>query len=611
MHNKYCLQATTLLLVALSCFLAHAQTLTADQIAALQQQQGGQSNNSQAAARNQQASFSNGLLNQDLNSQVTTNQSLAQGQYPATGRQGVILPGEQRVEMLLPPSELGAPAPYGANLFAGGYESERIDGLNDDYLIAAGDKINIWMWGAVNFSQIVTVDNQGNIFIPNIGPVMVANTKASQVNALVTQQIKQIYQKNVQVYVNLLTATPVSVYLAGPVIRPGQYAGMASDSVLYFLKRAGGIDADRGSYRHIKVIRKGQAVVSFDLYDFMRNGQLPDFTFKDKDVILVEPQGAAVTVVEGARNPFRFEFSSEFASGQELATYARPLAKISHVGVIGTRRDGPFSVYMPYADFTAFRLSDGDRLIFNDDWDPEIYDVQVSGSHLGPSYYTVRKQTRLYDLLSQVEIDPVLTDFKNIYILRESVALRQKEMIDQSLDRLERSVYTAPVQSTGEGTIRAQEAGLVSDFVRRAKQIQPLGKVIVSEKGKIANILLEQGDEVVIPQKSDLIHIGGEVLMPQSVVFNGQAGIQDYVAWAGGYTERANYERILIVHANGLSSFVGDPSAYWMADTSNVRLHPGDQILVLPKIDAKALQAVKDITQIIYQIAVAANVVLD
>jgi hypothetical protein len=37
-------------------------------------------------------------------------------------------------------------------------------------------------------------------------------------------------------------------------------------------------------------------------------------------------------------------------------------------------------------------------------------------------------------------------------------------------------------------------------------------------------------------------------------------------------------------------------------------LQPGDQILVLPKVDTKFLQSVKDITQIIYQIAIAANV---
>lgn len=581
-----------------------AQSLSQEQIAALKKSQ-----SSASVPQAQGAAFPNSAFNPEFNDFDSPNESLQQGQYPSRSRSGQLLPGEQRVELLLPPSEAGLPAPFGANLFAGGYESERIDGLNDDYLVAAGDKINIWLWGAVSFSQVVTVDNQGNIFIPNIGPVHVANTRASQLNALVTTQIKKIYQKNVQVYVNLLTATPVSVYLAGPVVRPGQYAGMASDSVLYYLKRAGGIDAERGSYRQIRVLRDDVVVVTFDLYEFIQNGYLPEFTFKDRDVILVGQQGATLTVAEGARFPFRFEFSAEKTKGAELASYAKPLAKISHVGVIGTRSDGPFSVYMPYQEFLDFELSDGDKLVFQDDWDPEIYDIKISGSHLGPSYYTVKKQTRLHGLLSQIEVDPVLADYQNIYILRESVALRQKEMIDQSLDRLERSVYTAPIQSTGEGSIRAQEASLVSSFVQRAKQVMPLGKVVVSEDGLIANILLEQGDIVVIPQKTDLVQVAGEVLLPQAVVYNKKAQVEDYVAWAGGFTERANWERILIVRANGLSEFSSGGSHNWISGKSSAEIQPGDQVLVLPRVDAKALQAVKDITQIIYQIAVAANVV--
>lgn len=137
-------------------------------------------------------------------------------------------------------------------------------------------------------------------------------------------------------------------------------------------------------------------------------------------------------------------------------------------------------------------------------------------------------------------------------------------------------------------------------FVDKARKIQPLGKVVVADKGIIANIQLEQGDQIVIPNKTDLIQVGGEVLMPQAVVYNANADLDDYVAWAGGFTERANDQRIAVVHANGLVEFKGQ---------GNVQ--PGDQIMVLPKVDSKTMQSVKDITQIIYQIAVAANVAIN
>ncbi|TOO24867.1 SLBB domain-containing protein, partial [Vibrio parahaemolyticus] len=218
----------------------------------------------------------------------------------------------------------------------------------------------------------------------------------------------------------------------------------------------------------------------------------------------------------------------------------------------------------------------------------------------GPSYYAVKKKTRLHDLLNNIEVEPELADFRSVYILRKSVAEQQKERLEESLHRLERSVFTAPASSDGEAKIRAQEAQMVMQFVDRARKVQPLGKVVVSDSGKVANILLEQGDRVVIPIKTDLISISGEVLMPQAVVFNSNATIQDYVAWAGGFTERADDDRIAVVRANGLVEFGHDYT-----------IKPGDQILVLPKVDAKTMQAVKDITQIIYQIAVAANVAIN
>ncbi|MBE7213908.1 polysaccharide biosynthesis/export family protein [Shewanella benthica] len=530
------------------------------------------------------------------NNAAMPNASLQSGTYTKQHRSGILLPGETSIDQLLPTAEEGLPPPFGANLFAGGYESERIDGLNEDYAIASGDKISIWLWGAVNLSEVLTVDNQGNLFITNIGPVHVANVKASQINDVVSKKIRSIYKDAVQIYVNLLTSTPVSVYITGSIIRPGQYAGLASDSLLYYLKRAGGIDSERGSYRSIKILRNNETIHEIDLYDFIVKGEIVKFNFKDNDVILVSRQNATVVVSGSVRYPFRFEFKNDGTQGEELISYARPLAKVSHVGVVGDRKTGPFSVYMPFAEFKKFELKDGDRLMFNDDIRPQVFDIQVAGSYLGPSYFAVKNNTRLHDLLAHVPIDADLANSGAIYIQRKSVIERQKQMIEDSLNRLERSVFTAPASSDGEARIRAEEAKMILEFTKRARQVTPLGKVIVSDEGKVANVLLEQGDIIYIPAKTDLIHIGGEVMMPQAVVFNENATVRDYIAWAGGYSERANYEQIMVIHPNGMIN-------------TNVtgKLLAGDQILVLPRVDAKTMQAVKDITQIIYQIAVAAN----
>jgi len=307
-------------------------------------------------------------------------------QYQHSSRKGLLLPGEAEVSTLLPLPEEGLAPPYGANIFAGGYESERSDGLNEDYLIAAGDKLSIWLWGGVNYSDVITVDNQGNIFIPSIGPIYIAGVKASGVNKLVTERIRTVYKSNVKIYVNLLTATPVTVYLAGAIIRP----------------------SERGSYRNIQVLRDGKTIHQIDLYDFVRQGVIKSINFKDKDVIFVSEQGSVLNVSGGVKNPFRFEFDKKIITGKELVEYVKPLSKTSHVAVSGSRTGGPFSVYLNLEEFKAYKLMNGDKLHFNDDLHAQVYDIKVAGSYLGPSYFTVSKTVKLHELLNYIKIEPKL-----------------------------------------------------------------------------------------------------------------------------------------------------------------------------------------------------------
>ena len=582
------------LIIKVTMLLAIALALSVSSVVA-QNRNNEESRTGSAANLNRSASQADIDAYRSLNSE-----QLAQDpdRYLET-RNGVLLPGEASVSDLLPTTNPDAPPPFGSNIFAGGYETERYEGLNANYMLAPGDKVTLALWGAVNANEVLTVDNQGNIFIPNIGPVSVENVSAQNLNSVVTSKVRTVYRDNVSIYVNLLTATPVSVFISGSVVRPGQYAGLASDSIIYYLKRAGGIDSDRGSYRSIQVRRNNEVVSTFDVYDFILNGRLDSFNFKDGDIIFVDRQKATVSVSGSVRNPFRFEFADDVGSGEELIEYALPMAKTSHVGVIGDRNDGPFSLYMPIPEFDSFQLNDGDRVMFNDDIRAEVIDVQIEGSYLGPSYYAVKRGARLHEVLAMIEVDMNLADVGSIYIERESVAEQQREALEESLNRLERTVFSSPVSSTGDASIRASEASLVLQFTERARAIEPKGKVIVSDRNEVANILLEMGDRIIIPPKSDLITISGEVLMPRSVVYNSQAEVEDYIAWAGGFAERANADQILVVHANGM---------YESFETATIQ--PGDTIMVLPKVSSHLMQSVKDITQVIYQIAVASDVVL-
>lgn len=490
--------------------------------------------------------------------------------------------------------------PFGANLFAGNYVSRRANALDPNYQVIAGDKISLRMWGEATANEVMTVDANGNVFIPDVGEIHMVGTKASEVSNKIKAAVGKVYKDGVDVYANLLTASSkeVTVFVTGSVLKPGQYTGLPDDSVLAFLHQAGGVDPKRGSYRQVLVKRGQQRIASVDLYDFVNNGSLPRTLFRDGDTIVVRPQGSMISVEGDTRNNYRFEFLGNSINGAQLVKYARPDSSVTNIAVSGTRDGLPNSSYISYEQFLRTRLYDGDSVRFVTDAPTPVMDISLEGSHLGNSYLAIKRGSRLQEVLDYVSVDPNEADIGNIYIKRKSVAIEQKKNIDEALRRLERSVLTAPASSDGEAAIRAKEAELILKFVERASTVRPEGKVVVSDRGKVANIRMEDGDIIVIPAKSDVVMISGEVQVPQSVVYAPNATLKDYIAQAGGYTERANEDSLMVVKPNG-KVIMG----------SNLQVAAGDQIMVYPRLDTKDMQFTKDLVQIVYQIAVAAKAV--
>ena len=194
----------------------------------------------------------------------------------------------------------------------------------------------------------------------------------------------------------------------------------------------------------------------------------------------------------------------------------------------------------------------------------------------------------------------LLANVDAVHIRRESVARAQKKSIDDALFRLERSALLALSQSSGESNIRAKEAELTLSFVERARLIQPLGRVVTSRQGEKYNLLLQDNDVIVIPPRTNVVRISGEVMMAQAVMYRPDADAEDYIEDAGGYTDRGDDDKVIIIHPNAEVA-IGGPG---------MDVRPGDEVLVPPDVDIKWLQNVADVPSIIYQIAVSTAVMV-
>lgn len=492
------------------------------------------------------------------------------------------------------------PEPFGSRLFTGNFLHTRQDGLNPEYIVMPGDRVQVNTWGALEMSNVFLVDAQGNIFLPNVGPIQVAGTKNAELTAKVKTGLGRVYARNFEVYTNLLTAKPVAVFVTGGVKRPGRYAGVPSDSVLFFLEQAGGVDARLGSYRNISVLRGDQKLVELDLYDFLLHGSLPPLQFKDGDTVLVNPRGTVVEMRGDVALPASLEFKPGPVTGAEALTVVPGAARATQVTIEGIRQGVPISRTLSVDAFKTFALNHGDAITLRGDGRADTILIRLEGEFNGPSVLAVRRGARLVDVLNYVPVDMALANPSAVHIKRSSVARAQKTSIDDALFRLERSALLALSSSQGEANIRVREAELTQKFVERARLIQPLGRVVTARDNQQRNVVLEAEDVVVIPARTNVVRVGGEVMMTQAVMFRPGATAEDYIADAGGYTDRSDRDRVIVIRANAEVA-IGDTDAI---------IHPGDEVLVPPKIDTKVLQNAVDVTQVIYQIAVSAAVVL-
>ncbi|MEF9427431.1 MAG: capsule biosynthesis GfcC family protein [Candidatus Mariimomonas ferrooxydans] len=217
--------------------------------------------------------------------------------------------------------------------------------------------------------------------------------------------------------------------------------------------------------------------------------------------------------------------------------------------------------------------------------------------------------------------------------LREKVKEMQKKSLDEMISRLERELLTkgaaqvSAAASREEIEARKVELGQQQKFVESMKKIEPLGRLSVQLvhlrllKGSEYDIELTEGDYLFIPVKNSTVNVMGAVMSRGSFIYSENLDYKDYIELAGGYSNYADRKNIYVLKVDGTARKLSRGLLNWNTSKSRwemtgfgeeiKEIEPGDTIVVSEKLTRIAwLREIKDITQILYQIAVTAAVTL-
>lgn len=291
-----------------------------------------------------------------------------------------------------------------------------------NYVVGPGDEVKILLWGRVNDQYSLVVDKNGNITIPQIGPVFVAGMTFEQMSVNIIQQVEKIVGASVNITMGTLKSIPV--FILGDVAKPGAYTVGSFATITDALLVAGGPSAI-GSMRHVQLKRKGKVVTTFDLYDLLLKGDKSrDSMLQAGDVVFVPVTGPLVGIAGNVKRPAIYEIKGkqDLHSVIELAGGILPTAYTQQIQVERVVKNERQVVI----DLDDKRLSSARDFILSDADLVKVFNIAakeenvifLAGNMKRPGKYEYRRGMRVRELIRDVSDLQYETNFDYALIKR-------------------------------------------------------------------------------------------------------------------------------------------------------------------------------------------------
>jgi len=443
-----------------------------------------------------------------------------------------------------------------------------------DYVVGAGDKFSVQLFGNQNRTINLTVNRDGSVSFPELGPIhvggMTFNDARRAIEARVTQQMI-----GVQANVSMGEARAIRVFVLGEAKQPGSYtvSGLATMTTALFASR--GI-TDVGSLRDIQLKRQGEVVRHLDLYDLLIGGDTSnDAKLQAGDVIFIPPVGATASIDGEVRRPAIYELRTEgtVADLVRIAGGLTPEADAARTSLtrIDTGGRHVIDVDLNSAGGRGQALHNGDTLHVAALRPQLDAGVQLDGFVYRPGFFAWRQGMHLTDVIgSAEELKPGADQHYILIIRHDSGPDRRLSLMSADL-----TAALGARGSAADPVLAQRDRIYVFDLAPgRERLIQPLldEARMQSDVARPTEIVSVKGSVKVpgdYPQEpgmrvSDLLRAGGG-LKPEA--YEGTAELTRYKINASGMreTELVNIDLAAVLR--------GDASA-------NLELRPYDYLLV-------------------------------
>ena len=310
-----------------------------------------------------------------------------------------------------------------------------------DYVIGPGDILKILLFGNENEKFNLQVTREGDIFMPQIGPISVAGLTFKDLKETIEQIIdNQLIGTKVSLTLGNLRS--INIFVLGEASKPGMYTVSALSTLTNAVFTSGGIK-NTGSLRNIQLKRNGVIISDFDFYDLLLKGDTSsDLRLMSGDVIFIPPTEKTVGISGEVKRPGIYELKDN-ENAEDLINFAgnfRSKADLSSIEIqrIDSFGDGfnLLNVDLDPSIFKDLALKNGDKLSIYPVVEKLSNAILVTGHFRKPGFYPWFDGMTILDIVQSKDDLLRMTDMNYILIKRESPLDLSYEIFQLNLEDL-------------------------------------------------------------------------------------------------------------------------------------------------------------------------------
>jgi polysaccharide biosynthesis/export protein len=240
----------------------------------------------------------------------------------------------------------------------------------------------------------------------------------------------------------------------------------------------------------------------------------------------------------------------------------------------------------------------------------EQEEVELRGEVKFPGRYPIHRGETLRSVMARAGGLTDLAFVQGAVFTREELKAREKRQLETLASRMESDVAQLSLMAAQESGRDPSQALVVGQqLLASIRNAQPVGRLVIdlnrsmgARAGSEQDIVLKDGDRLIVPRVAQEVTVLGEVQSPTSHLFRKDLARNDYLAMSGGLTPRADDDRVYVVRADG--SVVTRGTAWF---GGGVEIHAGDTIVA--PLDTERMRPLPfwtAVTTIVYNLAIAA-----